>query len=71
MNCMQQMESIPLWKGVLGEEQQKKEACGTQSTIPWPKFGRWQKWLKTSNSQVSVGETQNIGGFFTVISLLK
>lgn len=48
----------------------KKEACRTQSSIAdielQPKFRRQQKWIKATNSQVSVGKTQNAGGFFIV-----
>lgn len=65
---MQQMESIPLWKDVLGQKRWKKEACGTKSSIAnikqQAKFGRQQKWLKAAISQVSVGKTQNTDGFF-------
>lgn len=32
---------------------------------------RVRKWLKGSNSRVSVGETQNTGGLFTIIYTLK
>lgn len=54
--------------------EKERPRSSTADAKPQPKFGRQQKWLTASNSQVSVGknmEYRNTGGVFIVISLLK